>query len=145
VGGGINPDERVVVLYRGNFDRLAVPYSWFERKSPIEPDFDRFRLSDYGQTICFGSFEGASDAVLYDFDRDYRARAKKRQLDLDDSFGASLRRLREVKDISRSDFRGVSAKEIARIERNEVAEPRAETLLAIARRLGVRVDDIATY
>jgi DNA-binding Xre family transcriptional regulator len=145
VGGAVNPEERVIVLYRGNFDRLAVPLSWFERDSTEVADFDEFEVTDHGQTIRFGDFEVASDAILYDFDPDYRARAKKRQVELDDSLGGALRRLRTLRGVARSRFASVSAKEIARIERGEVERPRRETLEAIARRLGVEPEEIETY
>lgn len=145
VGGAVNADEQVLVLYRGSFDRLAVPLTWFRRESDVEPDFDNFAVLDYGQTIRFGPFEVSSDAILYDFDPEYRARAKKRQLEVDQSLGGSIRRLRELRGLKRSDFRAVSAKEVARIERSEVKKPRDKTLKAIARRLGVSPEELATY
>ncbi|TVR58369.1 MAG: XRE family transcriptional regulator [Gemmatimonadales bacterium] len=82
--------------------------------------------------------------VLVDFDPEYRARANRRQRELDDSLGGSLRRLREAKGVSRSDFPSVSPKTIARIERGEV-QARPKTLQKIARRLGVEVEEISTY
>ena len=54
-------------------------------------------------------------------------------------------RLRKQRRLKRSDFAPVSAKEIARMERNEVATPHAKTLATIARRLGVRVEEIGGY
>jgi hypothetical protein len=39
----------------------------------------------------------------------------------------------------------VFLKEIARIERNEIAKPRAKTLGVIARRLGVKPEEIEHY
>lgn len=124
-GGTVDLEERVVVLYRGSFDRLSVPLSWFERRSDVEPDFEDFDVTDHGQTIRFGGFEVSADAILYQFDSDYRSRAKKRLIKSDESVGGSLRRLRELRGVRRSDFRPVSAREIARIERGEVAKPRA--------------------
>lgn len=145
VAGVLNNEEQVIVLHRGTFDRLSIPFSWFRRESAPDPDFTDLEIIDHGQTIRLGSFEASADAILYDFDAEYRARAKKRQLELDDSFGGSLRRLRELKGIRRSDFPSISAKEIARIERNEVREPRDETIRAIARRLGVSPEEIDRY
>jgi len=144
VGGTLNKEEEVVVLYRGTLDRLSVPLAWFARRSDVEPDFDQFEVVDYGNTLRFGPFEVSSDAVLFDFDPEYRARANRRQRELDDSLGGSLRRLREARGVSRSDFPSVSAKTIARIERGEVLA-RAETLQKIARRLDVQVEEICTY
>jgi hypothetical protein len=47
--------------------------------------------------------------------------------------------------LKRSDFAPISLKEISRIERNEVGEPHAKTLEAIADRLGVRPEEIEGY
>ena len=54
-------------------------------------------------------------------------------------------RLRKQRRLKRSDFAPVSAKEIARIERNEVGKPHARTLEGIAGRLGVRPEEIGDY
>ena len=42
------------------------------------------------------------------------------------------------------DFPGLTAKEIARIERGEVKKPHQRTLAKIARRIGIRVEEIST-
>jgi len=47
--------------------------------------------------------------------------------------------------LRQSDFPGITAKEIARIERGEIKKPHQRTLAVIARRLGVPADQIATY
>lgn len=145
VGGTVNPTDEVLVLYRGSFDRLSVPFAWFARASDVEPDFSDFAVIDHGQTIRLGAFEAGADAILYDFDPEYRSQAKKRQLKLDESWGGALRRLRELKGVPRSAFPDVSAREIARIERSEVASPRRSTVEAIAKRLGVPPEEIAGY
>ena len=145
VGGTVSPVEKVLILYRGSFDRLSVPLTWFRRASDVEPDFDDFEVTDYGQTVRLGGFEVSADAILYDFDSDYRSRAKRRQLELDESFGGSLRRLRELKGVRRSDFPPISAKEIARIERGEVTRPRRATVKAIALRLDVSPEELLAY
>lgn len=145
IGGAVNPSEEVLVLHRGSLDRLSVRFAWFARASDMEPDFSDFAVIDHGQTIRLGAFEVATDAILYDFDSDYRGRAKKRQRKLDDSWGGALRRLRELRGVPRSGFPSISAKEIARIERGEVERPRNSTVEAIARRLRVSPEEIATY
>ena len=83
--------------------------------------------------------------ILYELDPQYRRRLKKQQRREERTFGAALMRLRTQRRLKRSDFGPVSAKEIARIERNEVAKPHARTLEAVAARLGVRVAEIADY
>ncbi len=47
--------------------------------------------------------------------------------------------------VSRDDFAPLSAKTIARIERNEVEKPHGETLRIIAKRLNVDPEEIETY
>lgn len=146
IGGTVNVADEVVILYRGNLARLVVPFSWFIRPRIAErPDFSAFSVVDHGQTVRFGGFEASTDAILYAFDAGYRRRAQRRQLELDDSFGAALRRLRLLKGLSRRDFAPLSAKSIARIERGEVARPRDETLRRIARKLEVEPEAIETY
>lgn len=76
---------------------------------------------------------------------DARKRMRERELNQDSSFGAALQRLRLQKHVSRQDFPRVSAKTIARIERGEVEHPHSETLEIIARKLGVRVEEIGSF
>jgi transcriptional regulator with XRE-family HTH domain len=57
----------------------------------------------------------------------------------------ALRRLRIQRGLRRGGFAGISAKEIARIERGEVAKPHADTLARLAQRLGVKAEEIDTY
>jgi hypothetical protein len=146
IGAAVARADAAVILYRGNLEPLVVPLSWF--REPAEgprPDFSDVAVTDFGQTIRLGDYEAATDAILYEFDDDHRRRAKKRQLETDRSLGGALRRLRLQKGIRQSDFPGVTAKEIARIERGEVKRPHQHTLAAIANRLGVTTDDISTY
>ena len=74
-----------------------------------------------------------------------RQRMRARELKQDSSFGAALHRLRLQKGLTREGFPRVSAKTIARIERGEVEKPHRETLEIIARKLGVRVEEIGSY
>ncbi len=146
IGGSVDHAHRMVVLVRGNLDVLPVRTSAFEPSGDgTTPDFDDFEVIDYGQTLRFGAYEASVDAVLYEVDPDYRRRLHKQRRADEQSFGASLRRLRLQKGLSRDDFPGVSAKAIARIERGEVEKPHARTLRTIAERLGVSVDAIESY
>lgn len=146
IAGAVNSVDRVLILYRGNLERLIMPFAWFTSgKSLVEPDFEDFAPADYGNTIRLGSYEASADAILYEFDPEYRRRAKQRELHQDGSFGASLRRLRLARGLSRDDFPGISGRTIARIERGEVERPREGTLHQIAQRLGVTPEEIPTY
>lgn len=131
LGVAVDTERSQVLLYRGDLTVVAVPFDWFQvGPANPEPDFDQARIDDCGQTLALGEYEAAADAILYDFDDDFRRRAKKNQLELDDSLGGSIRRLRNARRLSRAEFAPVSAKEVARIERGEIATPRDSTLEA---------------
>ncbi len=114
------------------------------RRSP-KPDFTDFEVIDTGQTLRFGEYEAATDAILYEFDRASRQRMKKREIAADQSFGGALRRLRLQRGLTRGDFEPLSDKTIARIERGEVDKPHGDTLAMIAKKLGVEPGDIESY
>lgn len=146
IGGVVDPDDEMLVLYRGDFTSLLVPFAWFEpRPLAGRPDWTKFQITDFGQTLRMGDYEAAADAILYEFDPVYRREAKTRLLQQDDSFGGALRRLRLQRRLRRSDFPPLSAKEVARIERGEVRRPHSNTLLTLANRLGVEPEEIAEY
>jgi len=146
VGGAVAPDDATVILYGGSLEPLLVPLAWFRvRRGGPRPDPSRLTIADFGQTIRLGDYEAATDAILYEFDDAYRRRTKKRQIARDRSFGGALRRLRVQKGLRRTDFPGVTAKEVARIERGEVKKPHPSTLAALAKCLGVPAEKVATY
>lgn len=146
IGGEFIPARSEILLYRGDLEPITVPLSWFSpRPGSPEPDATRLAVTDYGQTVRLGEYEAAADAILYEFDEDYRPRAKKRMLEKDTSLGGAIRRLRLQKGLRQTDFPGITAKEIARIEKGLVQRPREETLQRIAKRTGVLVDQLQTY
>ena len=145
IGGFVSPCDDLVVLYRGTLEPLAVPFAWFQRRPGAQPRFEELGVTDFGQTVTFGDWEVSADNILYAHDAAYRKRAKQRQLENDDSFGASVRRLRLSHGLRRGDFSGISDKEIARIERGEIATPHRRTLETIAARLGVAVEELGSY
>jgi DNA-binding Xre family transcriptional regulator len=126
---------------------LTVPFSGFEKSGTgTMPDFDRFAVIDCGQTVELGDYEAAVDAILYEYDPEYRRRISKRRLREDQSFGASLRRLRKQRGLRREDFEPeLSAKTIARIEQGKVKRIQKRTLSALAERLSVEADEIAAF
>lgn len=146
IGGRVDEQAGVLLLFRGNLEPLVVPLEIF-RSTPEgpQPDPKSFAIADYGQTIKLGEFEAAADAILYEVDPDYRRRIKQRRRGEERSFGASLRRLRLQRGLRQSDFPGITEKEIGRIERGEVERPHEETLRKIARHLGVKPDEILEY
>lgn len=72
VGINVDQDEKIVILLRGDESVLRVPFSWFEEGAVEKPNFKDYEVIDYGLTIRFGNYEAAGDAILYDFDEDFR-------------------------------------------------------------------------
>jgi hypothetical protein len=145
IGAALACADDAVILYRGNLEPLVIPLRWFRTPDGARPDASDLAVTDFGQTVRLGDCEAATDAILYEFDDGYRRRAKRRQLETDRSLGGALRRLRLQKGLRQSDFPGLTAKEIARIERGEVKKPQQRTLAAIAKRIGVAAKEISTY
>lgn len=145
VGGDLNEELGTLALVRGNLDRLTVPLSLFRPSGRAIPNFSRFALDDYGHTLRFGNYEATSDVVLWEVDPDYRRRAKAKERQQATGFGASLRRLRNQRGLSQSDFPHVSRKTLSRIEKGEVEKPHSITLNRIAETLDVTPNEIESY
>lgn len=144
--GGVNDTEfGLVTLVRGNFERITIPLSIFRPSGTSKPDFTRFELDDYGHSVRFGEYEASTHFILYEADADYRKRMKKKQRAEENSFGASLRRLRVLKGVPQSGFSGISAKTIGRIESGVVEKPHGATLTTISQKLGVSSEEIESY
>jgi len=145
LGGIVDHATRMVTFWRGNRESLVVPFSAFPPSgSGSKPEFTRFQVTDFGQTICFGRYEAATEAILYEFDPEYRRRIKKKRLQREKTFGASLRRLRKQRGLRLKDF-GVSSRTMGRIERNEVTRIHPKTVSLIAGKLGVEPAEIESY
>ena len=146
IGGQVDAEAGVLLLFRGDLGSLVVPLGNFEpTASGPRPDPSRFEIIDHGQTIKLGAYEASAEAVLYEVDPEYRRRIKARRRAEERGFGASLRRLRIQRGLRQSDFPGISEKEIGRIERGEVEELRSDTRKRLAERLGVRAEEIEEY
>lgn len=145
VGGVVLTTQSAILLYRGNLEPITIPLDWFASRPGSLPDVSKVAVTDYGQTVRLGDYEAATDAILYEFDEDYRSRAKKQRIEKDKSIGGSIRRLRLQKGLRQSDFPGVTSKEIARIECGKVKKPHKQTLQKIADRTDVPVHQLRSY
>ncbi len=146
IGGSVDHKSRTCTLWRGDLSSIVVPFDAFPAAGDgTRPDFQDFSVTDYGQTLRFGRYEAATEAVLYEYDPDYRRHLKARRRAEDTGFGPSLRRLRKQRGLRRSDFAPLSAKTIARLERGEVEKPHGDTLAIIAKKLRVKPDEIEMY
>lgn len=146
IGGTVDKASETVTLWRGNLDSLAVPFSAFPPSGDgIAPDFDDFAVTDGGQTVRFGKYEAAADAILYEYDAEYRRQKSKERLASERTLGASIRRLRKQRGLRREDFAPLAAKTLARIEQGRVKSHHAKTLATIAKVLGVKPDELETY
>lgn len=146
IAGVADMESETLALTRGNLRTITAPFSMFQPSGKgVQPDFHQLSLTDYGHTIRLGEYESSSDAILYEVDPEYRRKIRKQRLAEEKTFGASLRRIRIQKKLSRNDFAPLAAKTIARIERSEVEKPHGETLRTIANRLGVEPEEIESY
>jgi len=147
IGGVVDPGSQTITFWRGSLEPLTVPFAAFQPSGTgTKPNFDDFEIIDTGQTVRLGDYQAAVDAILYEYDPQYRRALNARRRAEERTFGASLRRLRIQRGLRREDFEPeVSAKTIARIEQDKVANIRPKTLAALARRLNVAPDEIETY
>jgi len=147
IGGFVNNATQTITLWRGNLESLTVPFSAFEPSgNGTEPDFNAFAVLDCGQTVQLGDYEAAVDALLYEYDPEYRRALSKKRLRDEQSFGASLRRLRKQRGLRREDFEpDLSAKTIARIEQGKVTRIQKATLASLAKHLSVEPREIQTF
>jgi len=146
IGAAPARNDKAVILYRGNLEALVVPLAWFEAQpGGLRPALSEVAVTDFGQTIRLGKYEASAGDILHEFDERYRRRAKHQRHAADRTLGGMLRRLRLERGLRQRDFPGVTAKEVARIERGEVKKPRLRTLARIAKRIGIRVQEISRY
>lgn len=147
IGGFVNNATQTITLWRGNLESLTVPFSAFEKSGDgTAPDFHCFSVIDCGQTVQLGDYEAAVDALLYEYDPEYRRAMSKQRLQDDPSFGAALRRLRKQRGLRREDFEpDVSAKTVARIEQGKVTRIHKATLDSLARHLSVEPQEIQSF
>jgi hypothetical protein len=146
IAAGYDEELESVYVIRGNLDRLIIPARHFRpTELGLWPDFDSVRVIDYGNALALGEYEASMDALLYEQDSEFRRELRKRQIETDSSFGASVRRLRLQRGIKRSDIPGVSDKQVARIERGEIEKPHESTLQALATGLDVPVEELGDY
>lgn len=147
IAGSVDQASETITLWRGNLQSLTVPFTAFEKsRDGVDPDCQNLSVMDNGQTIRLGDYEAAADAILYEFDPEYRRRISQERQQSERSLGASVRRLRNQRGLRREDFvPHVAAKTIVRIEQGKVQRVRKNTLKAIAHRLRVAPEEIATY
>jgi hypothetical protein len=133
IGGSVDKATNTITFWRGDLEPLMVSFSAFEKSGDgTAPELGEFSVIDCGQTVQFGPYEAAVDAILYENDPEFRRRISKRRLQEEQSFGASLRRLRKQRGLRREDFEpALSGKTIARIE--------------LAKRLSVAPEEIESY
>ncbi|MFG0333215.1 MAG: helix-turn-helix domain-containing protein [Maioricimonas sp. JB049] len=147
IGGSVDDATQTITFWRGDLKSLTAPFSAFETSGTgTKPDFAKFAVVDSGQTVELGDYEAAVDAILYEYDPAYRRRISKQRLQEEQSFGASLRRLRKQRGLRREDFEpDLSAKTIARIEQGKVKRIQKKTLGALAEHLSVEPEEIETF
>ncbi len=145
IGGCIDRATESLTLVRGDLNLLTIPLRVFQTRGPTKPDFKQFELDDYGYAIRFGRYEASADKVLYEADPDYRRQFNAQRPAAERGFGPSLRRLRILRQLSRDEVPGMTARGIASLERENAVKPRAKTLNILAKSFRVEPEDIETY
>ncbi|SRR5579872_1318311 len=146
IGGTVDKPSETITVWRGDLKPLVIPFNTFKATANgVRPNFDVFSVTDYGSTLKLGEYEAATDAVLYEHDPEFRRRLKHRRFAEEDSLGASIRRLRMQRQLTRQDFPTIDPKTLARIENGQVRKPHPDTLKVIARQLGVRPEELETF
>jgi DNA-binding XRE family transcriptional regulator len=146
IGGIVDEPSESITLTRGDLKSLVVSFKAFEPSGDGTcPDFKKFSVDDFGATLKFGNYEAAADALLYEYDPEFRRKLKIRRIAEENTIGASIRRLRMQRKLTRDDFAGVNPKTLERIENNRIRKPRPKTLDVIAKRLGVNAEELSTY
>lgn len=147
IGGVVSLNNETITFWRGDLRPLTVPFSAFKPSGlEIKPNFFDLDIIDCGQTVRLGQYEAATEAILYEYDPEFRRSLNKQRAMEDRSLGASLRRLRKQRGLRQEDFEpALSAKTIARIELGKVKRIQPKTLRCIAKRLSIKPEEIGTY
>ena len=140
-----DPARKAIRLWRGDLSVLVVPLSTLPARADVHADPTQLNVEDSGQTVRLGRYEVAFSSLLYERDPLYRRRAKKQMIQEEQSLGASIRRLRVARRLTRADFDDIDPRTLARIEQGEIASPHRDTLDRIARRLGVSAKELGEY
>ncbi|MBL4885558.1 MAG: helix-turn-helix domain-containing protein [Planctomycetaceae bacterium] len=147
IGCNVDVKTETITFWRGNLKPLTVAFNAFGISGDgTKPNFEKCCVIDSGLTVQLGDYEAAVDAILYENDPEYRRRLSKLRLQEDQSFGASLRRLRKQRGLRREDFEpGLNSKTIARIEQGKVKRIHVRTRNILSQRLGVEPSEIETF
>lgn len=146
IGGYVDADSETITLWTGELNEVKVPFSSFQDSgTETSPDFSKFSVIDFGQTIKLGDYEASTESILYENCPNLRKALKKRMANEDTSLGGAIKRLRKQRGLVRNEFGSVSEKTVARIERGEVKNVRDKTLQVIAQKLGVSIDQLKSF
>lgn len=64
-----------LILIRGNFKTLKVPFGFFKPSGNATPNFTKPYLEDYGTTLVLGDYLVNLDNVLYHYDKKFRKKS----------------------------------------------------------------------
>jgi len=111
----VDHEAGIVTLWRGSLEATVVPFSAFPATANgIRPNWNAFTVADYDHTLRFGDYEAATDSILYDFDREFRRRQNKLRTASEQTLGASIRRLRKQRQLTRNDSPSLDPRTLAR-------------------------------
>lgn len=66
IGGIVITEKDIILLIKGDMSILKIPLSFFSPTGEgLKPDFNKFRVIDFGHAVSFGEYEAATDAILH--------------------------------------------------------------------------------
>lgn len=75
IGGVLHKNKKELILVRGDQRTLFVPLSFFKNDHFCRQfDFEKFKLGDYGHSVCFENYEASTHSILREFDSEYKNR-----------------------------------------------------------------------
>lgn len=71
IAAKVDKEKNFLIFVRGNGASGTIDLSFFTPSGTETPDFEKLEIIDHGQTIKFGNYEAATDAILEEVERVY--------------------------------------------------------------------------
>jgi hypothetical protein len=118
-----------------------IPFSALKTLKTLKPkERDQFQIANDGSYLHWPSSDVHLDldAIRYATDREWRKKVDLQRTTHDTRFGAAVAALRKKHRLNQADIKGVSERQIRRIERD--SRPRARTLALMAKGHGLTLE-----
>lgn len=135
-------DERLVLL-SPSFERLSVPLEKLRRYIGSDPEeAANFEIDEDGSFVYWPHADAhfGWEQFLYLVDPAAAVAARQKTEAFNRRYGAAIRSLREKAGLKQSDIKGITERNLRRVEHGELAASKA-TLVALARAHGLPLED----